>query len=293
MQYIADAKEAKEIDGISIRQIGIPSFVLMERAAMKVADCVYRIMDHEHGKVLAICGMGNNGGDGVAAARILMERGCQVELAYIGNKEHASEEMMTQMEIASKLSIPIADSLEMEKYDVIIDAIFGIGLSREIKGEYHKMIQQINQSGAHVVSVDIPSGVDATTGKVFGIAVKADDTVTFGVNKRGLVLFPGAQYAGKVHVEEIGFPKKALEEVSPKVISYERDDILKIFPKRIPCSNKGTYGRILVIAGSEHMGGAALFAALAAYRMGSGLVKVFTHENNRVMLQTKIGRAHV
>ena len=291
MQYIADAKEAKEIDGISIKQIGIPSFVLMERAAMKVADCVYRVMDHEHGKVLAICGMGNNGGDGVAAARILMERGCQVELAYIGNKEHASEEMMTQMEIASKLSIPIADSLEMEKYDVIIDAIFGIGLSREIKGEYHKMIQQINQSGAHVVSVDIPSGVDATTGKVFGIAVKADDTVTFGVNKRGLVLFPGAQYAGKVHVEEIGFPKKALEEVSPKVISYERDDILKIFPKRIPCSNKGTYGRILVIAGSEHMGGAALFAALAAYRMGSGLVKVFTHENNRVMLQIKLPEA--
>lgn len=291
MQYIADAAEAKEIDSISIRQIGIPSVVLMERAAMKVADCVCRIADADKGHILAVCGMGNNGADGVAAVRILRERGYHAAITLAGDRSRASEEMKIQLEIAERLSVPMEETPVLTEYAVIIDAVFGIGLSREILGVCRERIEQINASGAHIVSVDIPSGIDATTGKVLGTAVKADDTVTFGLNKRGLVLFPGTQYAGRVHVQEIGFPKQAVESVSPKLISYEREDIATLFPKRMPHSNKGTYGRVLVIAGSEHMGGAALFSAAAAYCMGSGLVRVFTHENNRVMLQTKLPEA--
>lgn len=291
MQYIADALEAKEIDGISIQKIGIPSFVLMERASLKVADCVRTFAHTYRDRILVVCGMGNNGGDGVAAGRILAEWGFTVHIVLLGAEERASEEMKQQLVIARNLSIPIITAASLSEYTVIIDAVFGIGLSREITGEYRTWIEKINKAAATVVSVDIPSGVDASTGKILGIAVKADYTVTFGVNKRGLVLFPGVQYAGKVLVEDIGFPAKAIELVEPKAVSYERTDLAALFPKRIPYSNKGSYGKTLIIAGSEHMSGAAFFSAAAAYRMGSGLVKVLTHENNRVMLQTNLPEA--
>ena len=291
MEYIADAREAKEIDGISIQKIGIPSFVLMERAALKVAECVSRITEKNKGRILVTCGSGNNGGDGVAAGRILKEWGYEVVVALLGNEEKASEDMKQQLAIARNLSVPVITEPVIAEYTVIIDAIFGIGLSREITGSYAGWIAEINHADAVIVSVDIPSGIDASTGKVLGTAVRADYTVTFGVNKRGLVLFPGTQYAGKVFVEDIGFPEKAVHDVSPAVISYERNDIERLFPKRIPRSNKGNYGRTLVIAGSKQISGAAYLSAAAAYQMGSGLVKVFTHENNRIMLQTKLPEA--
>lgn len=291
MQYIADASEAKEIDGISIHKIGIPSFVLMERASLSVADCVRSFVKKEKDRILVVCGMGNNGGDGVAAGRILAEEGFDVSILLLGQEEKASEEMKRQLLIARNLLVPVITTAMLSEYTVIVDAIFGIGLSHDITGDFAEWIRKINQSKASVVAVDIPSGIDASSGKVLGTAVKADYTVTFGVNKRGLVLFPGMQYAGKVIVAEIGFPKKAVEEVMPKAVSYEREDLLALFPKRIPRSNKGNYGKTLVIAGSEQMSGAAFFAAAAAYRMGNGLVKIVTHENNRMMLQTNLPEA--
>jgi len=291
MQYIADAEEAKRIDGVSIQEIGIPSFVLMERASLSVAECVRTFAKKEIDRILVVCGMGNNGGDGVACGRILTEAGFDVEILLLGQEEKAGKEMKQQLLIARNLLIPIITTATPSEYTVIIDAVFGIGLSRDITGNYADWIEKINQSEAVVVAVDIPSGIDASSGKVLGIAVKADYTVTFGVNKRGLVLFPGMQYAGKVLVADIGFPKKAVEEVMPGAVSYERKDLLSLFPKRIPRSNKGSYGKTLVIAGSKQMSGAAFFTAAAAYRMGSGLVKIVTHENNRIMLQTNLPEA--
>ena len=291
MQYIADADEAKKIDGVSIYKIGIPSFVLMERASLSVAECVCTFAKKEIDRILVVCGMGNNGGDGAACGRILAEAGFEVEILLLGQEEKASEEMKQQLFIARNLSVPVITTAKPSEYTVIVDAVFGIGLSRDITGNYADWIQKINQAEAIVVAVDIPSGIDASSGKVLGTAVKADYTVTFGVNKRGLVLFPGMQYAGNVIVADIGFPKKAIEEVMPKAVSYEKEDILSLFPKRIPRSNKGSYGKTLVIAGSEQMSGAAFFAAAAAYRMGSGLVKIVTHENNRTMLQANLPEA--
>lgn len=291
MQYIADAKEAKKIDGVSIQKIGIPSFVLMERAALKVADFITGIADATGDRILILCGMGNNGGDGLAIGRILMERGFQISFTLLGEEKKASEEMKQQILIARNLLVPEVTNPHIADYTIIVDAIFGIGLTRDITGNYAACIEEINHADATVISVDIPSGIDASTGKVLGCAIQADYTITFGVNKRGLVLFPGAMYAGQVLTEEIGFPQKAVEEVAPAIFSYEKSDIPKLFPKRIPRSNKGSYGRCLVIAGSGHISGAAYFAAAAAYRTGSGLVKVFTHENNRTMLQTKLPEA--
>jgi len=291
MQYIADAEEAKKIDGVSIHEIGIPSFVLMERAALKVADFITGFADSKKDRILIICGMGNNGGDGLAAGRILMERGFQISFTLLGDEKRASDEMKRQISIAGNLSMPEVKNPQAVDYTIIIDAIFGIGLTRDITGCYADYINKINNSDAAVISIDIPSGIDASTGKVLGCAVQADYTITFGVNKRGLVLFPGAAYAGQVMIEEIGFPKQAVEEAAPAVFSYEKSDIPLLFPKRVPRSNKGSYGKCLVIAGSEQISGAAYFAAAAAYRMGSGLVKAFTHENNRTMLQARLPEA--
>ena len=136
MQYIADAREAKEIDGVSIQKIGIPSFVLMERAALKVAEHVSRIMGKDEGRILVACGCGNNGGDGVAAGRILKEWGYEVVIALLGKEEKASEDMKQQLTIARKLSVPVITEPVIAEYTVIIDAIFGIGLSREVTGSY-------------------------------------------------------------------------------------------------------------------------------------------------------------
>lgn len=291
MQYIADAREAKKIDGISIQEMGIPSFVLMERAALKVADFITKIADAAKDRVLILCGMGNNGGDGLAIGRILTERGFQTAFTLLGEEKKASMEMKQQILIARNLQVSEVTNPQMADYTILVDAIFGIGLTRDITGNYAACIEEINRADAAVISVDIPSGIDASDGKVLGCAVRADYTVTFGVNKRGLVLFPGTLYAGQVLTEEIGFPKKAIEKAAPAVFSYERSDIPKLFPKRIPRSNKGSYGKCLVIAGSGQISGAAYFAAAAAYRMGSGLVRVFTHENNRTMLQTKLPEA--
>ena len=227
INVIADAEEAKEIDRISIHEIGIPSMVLMERAAMSVAACIREQSDPVVDRILAVCGTGNNGGDGVAIARILWEAGYSVSVLIIGQMGKCSDEMKQQITIAERIGMSIltADSREpasvvteekLEKYTIVIDAIFGIGLSREIRGNYREWIAWMNHSAARMVAVDIPSGIHASTGEVLGIAVQADQTVTFGTNKRGLVLYPGTQYAGEIVVADIGFPKQAVARVSPK-----------------------------------------------------------------------------
>lgn len=296
MQYLLDGTEAGNLDKISIQKYGIPSLVLMERAALALSKHVAEFLEtgsfHEkNAKILVVCGMGNNGGDGVAAGRILQEWGYDVSIFLLGNREKASVEMKTQLDIAEKCSMNFIKEPELEKYPVLIDAVFGIGLSREVTGEYAAWIQKINQCSSYVFSVDIPSGISADTGAVLGTAVKADKTVTFGTGKLGLFLSPGYQYAGEVFIEEIGFPAVALKETAPNVFFYTKNDLDELFPKRKQDSHKGSYGKLLVIAGSENISGAAYFTAKAAYLLGCGLVKVVTHRNNRSMIQEKLPEA--
>lgn len=300
MKYIADAKEAKQIDNISINEIGIPSLVLMERAALSVVNEIEKRYigkpeaDSKKNagiKVLVVSGMGNNGADGVAAARMLVHDGIETDIKLVGNIEHASDEMKKQLEIAKKLEISFVTDIEENEYDIIIDAIFGIGLSREITGSYKEIIKKINESKSYIVSVDISSGVDASDGKILGIAVKADMTVTFGTLKRGLLMFPGAGFSGEIKVSDIGFPMKAVESVSPKAYTFEKKDIKAMMPQRKARTNKGSYGKVLVIAGCETMCGACYFSAAAAYRTGCGLVRILTAKENLQVLKTKLPEA--
>ncbi len=309
MKKLADAGQMKQIDGYSIDEIGIPSLVLMEKAALSVAlEIKKELLGHDESdnRILAVCGVGNNGGDGVAALRILKEWGYEGAVLLVGDENRASEQMRVQLSIARKLSIPVIpyekienNHLFYQEYTIIIDAVFGIGLSKEVGGSYRQVIEEVNErrvltgksKSCKVYAVDIPSGIHASNGKVMGCAIKADVTITFGVNKLGIVLYPGCDYAGEVVVADIGFPLVSVEKADISTFTYEKEDIRKLLPVRKKDSNKGTYGKVLVIGGSENMAGACYFAARAAYTMGAGLVKVMTEKSNRVIIQTLLPEA--
>ncbi len=293
MICLADAKEMKSIDSYSIQTLGIPSLVLMERAAYSVARRVdAALKDRENKLVMAVCGSGNNGGDGLAVARILYTMGYQVSWYMAGNIDHATEETRLQMDISRRMGIRECKALdELKKAGLIVDALFGIGLTRSVEGDYARTIKAINAAGALVCAVDIPSGVSTDSGQILGYAVKADFTVTFGVNKLGLVLYPGAVQGGRVYVENIGFPAMAAEQAHIHTFALEDQDLPGLLPERSPYSNKGTYGKVLVIAGSPQMAGACYFSARAAYGSGCGLVRVFTPKENHDVLLTRLPEA--
>lgn len=295
MQYVVTGKEMKAIDTFSIQEIGIPSLVLMERAACMLSWAI----EEKEKKTVSIgivSGMGNNGADGLAAARILREKGfSNVTVWAVGNREHATKEWFAQYHIIKNLGIPLyfygePETEDFSSCEILVDGLFGIGLTREITGIYREVIEKINAASAKVYAVDIPSGICAEDGRIMGIAVKADITVTFGFLKAGCILYPGAEYSGKVEVYPIGFPDKAVEQISPSFVIYGREDLNRL-PARPARSNKGTFGKVLLAAGSPNMAGAAYLAARAAYGCGAGLVRILTAEENRIVLQTLIPEA--
>lgn len=289
MEFLLSSEQMKHCDSDTIREIGIPSLVLMERAALAVTDEICR-SGCDLRSVLVVCGSGNNGGDGFAVARLLDEQGVRVTAAFVGNEESLSEETAVQKKICENCGIKISSNFMQREYTVIVDAIFGIGLSREIEGRYAQVIDWINRQAAYTVAVDIPSGVSADTGHILGCAVHADLTVTFAYRKLGHVLFPGTEICGKVVRREIGITADRFERGVPTVFTYSEEDLSRIARRRA-YSNKGTYGKVLLIAGCRGMSGAAFLCAMAAYRTGSGLVRIFTPECNREILQTGLPEA--
>ena len=293
MRYVLNAAMSKEIDRFTIEEAGVLSAALIERAALAVADKV-RELAGQYGKkvrVCAVCGCGNNGADGIAAARILAWQGYDVGIIIAGEECRASEEFLLQKKIAAGTHVFFDDVTETASYNIIIDAVLGTGLSGKVTGKYKEAIEAINSSGAEVVSVDIPSGTDSTTGEISGVAVRADETITFGYNKQGIMVYPGKELSGKVTVADIGFCPEAVKHISP-AFYYTKDD-LSIIPVRKQNSNKGTYGRTLVIAGSREMSGAAYLSAAASYRSGCGLVEIFTDEENCHVIRTLLPEAIV
>lgn len=289
MKYLYTSKEAKAIDSHAIHTVGLSGLVLMEKAAMSVA-AVLTAREPKETRVLAVCGTGNNGGDGIAAIRILHEMGYTAAVTVIGETERMTEETKKQLEIAVQCEVPVLpiSSITDYPFDVILDGVFGIGLNRDVEDVYEKIIDDINGSGAKVYALDIPSGINGSTGAVMNKAIRADCTITFGVNKLGLVLHPGCEYAGEVIVADIGFPKVSVENAAGSVYHYELSDLPGLLPDRPTRSHKGTFGKVLVVAGSETMSGACYLAARAAYTAGAGLVRVVSTENNREILLTSL-----
>lgn len=284
MKYLYTGKEAAKIDKHAIYEMGMPGIVLMERAAMSAAALLMKQESLEF-RFLAVSGAGNNGGDAVAVARILHENGYKVAITTVANEDKMSDDLKVQLVLASNCGVPMLpiSCIEDDMFDVMIDGIFGIGLSREVTGVYRYVIEKINESRAKCYAIDIPSGISADVGECLGVAVKADYTVTFGVNKQGLVLYPGCEYAGEVFVMDIGFPRKSVLQAEPVSYIYEKEDLFRM-PARMTRSHKGSYGHVLVVAGSESMSGACFLAAKAAYCSGAGLVRVVSSPCNRDVL---------
>lgn len=289
MKILVTQKEMQMLDENTTEFFHVPSIVLMEKAALlAVQEIENRITKFD--KILITCGCGNNGADGIAIARMLSQKQYDVTIQILGTKKEDGSLFSTQLEIYRAYGYKEYENESISEFTVIIDAIFGVGLSREITGEYFEWIDTYNQTKALKIAIDIPSGVDATSGQIHKIAFVSDLTVTFGFDKVGLHLWPGDECVGEVVLCDIGITNESWMDKKPSVYSLEKKD-LDFLPVRKPHSNKGTYGTLLVFAGGTHMAGAAVFVAKAAYRMGCGIVKVITSKSNKAEILSNVPEA--
>ncbi len=269
-----------EIDRRTIEEAGIPGVILMEKAGQGVADKAVSMVGEGEKKILILCGPGNNGGDGFVAARILAHRGFPVHVFLIGNVPEEGEAAVNY-NILSNLGLEVI-VLKDEKtlwqvtrdreYQLIIDALLGTGLKGEVRGLAEEAISFINSQEIPVLSVDIPSGLDSSNGMVLGQAVEADVTVTFGLSKVGLQVYPGCVYSGEVEVIDIGIPHFITEEAETNAVMVEEKWARKHYPHRSIEAYKGSCGRIFIVGGCRGMTGAPLLAAQGAFRSGAGVV---------------------
>ncbi len=292
---LATVAEMRELDRRTIEEFGIPGIVLMENAGRAAASAIV----HEWGPVkgrryVIFCGKGNNGGDGLVIARRLHNMGANVSARLFS--DNMKGDAGINLNASRKMGIdttPVSPDLSEESAlvahaDAVIDAIFGTGLSNEIGEPYARVINMINSRARRVASIDIPSGVNSDDGRIMGNAVHADMTVTFGLPKRGLYLYPGAQAAGRIKTVEIGIPKAAIDEAAIGANLLTASHVRGLLPKREPDSHKGTYGHLLIVAGSAGKTGAAVLAAHAALRSGTGLVTLAVPESLNDIFEEKL-----
>lgn len=290
MRYLVNSSEMKRYDQNTTEHFFIPSIVLMERAAAAFVEEL-KVRKVNLAKVLVVCGTGNNGGDGLAIARMLKLEHYDTTIVFVGRQEKVSEQNLRQQKILEAYGFEIERDFSVEvPYTAVIDAVFGVGLSRTVTGVYAEIIEKMNVLTGTKIAVDIASGISADNGAVLGIAFRAELSVTFAYIKVGMLLWPGNEYTGEIAVKEIGIPEESFMGAYPHIAALEESDF-HMLPPRKSHSNKGTYGRLLIVAGSVNMAGAAVLSAKAAYAAGCGLVKVLTPEENRLILQTSLPEA--
>lgn len=290
MLHTISPQDMQEMERAFLKGTAYPSLLLMEHAAQAVVDCVERYAKHGD-RVLFVCGGGNNGGDGCAAARIWMQRGGKADVWLLAGpskmKGDAGENARLLNVCGAGMTILYGDAPEIPKDTAaIVDALFGTGLSRALEGAALSAVQRMNESGLPIVAVDIPSGVDGQTGQALGEAVKAAATVTFHRPKHGLFLFPGRTLSGKLTVCDIGILPDW--DGAQGIEILEREDAQALLPVRTRDAHKGTFGHVLVAAGSEGMAGAACLCAQAAICSGAGLVTAAVSAPVRIPMQTLV-----
>jgi ADP-dependent NAD(P)H-hydrate dehydratase / NAD(P)H-hydrate epimerase len=276
------------IDRSAIDDFGIPGLVLMENAGLAVASLIHEnVPDLLEKKVVIVCGKGNNGGDGFVIARHLFIDSVPVDVLLLGKRQQLKSDARVNADIAFKLGVPIHEVTEknlgaqnhlFRHCHIIVDALFGTGLSKPAGGLHEKVIKKINASQKYVVAVDIPSGVDSDSGHLIGPHIKADITASLALLKRSHLLFPAAESMGEVQVLDISIPQEAIEKQKIPVAWLELEDVQSLIPKRPTNTHKGEYGHTLVVAGSKGRGGAAGLTGLAALRAGAGLVTLAVPE---------------
>jgi NAD(P)H-hydrate epimerase len=282
------------IDKKTIEEYGVSGVVLMERAGLAVAARIKEIFGRK--KVIVVSGSGNNGGDGFVVARSLYKEGRDVRVFLTAKPEDLKGDALLQYKVAIKFGVNISPVKELlthyssliTKHSIFVDALLGTGLSKNVTGVLSEVIRFLNKSNIPIISVDIPSGISSDTGQVMGEAVRSDCTVTFGLPKRGHLLYPGAQYSGELFIEDIGFPEELLRSDKLKVELLMRNDVSPLLPERQRYSHKGDYGHVLIVAGSRGKTGAAFMAAKACLRSGAGLVTIGIPESLADIFQSRV-----
>ena len=321
MSYIVNAVEMRCADETTITHFGVPQLVLMERAALAARDFILRQwpqLSAGGARILIAVGNGNNGGDGAALARLFYLQGHRVTVLVSGNAEKYSSALKSQMEILERYRSEAEkresadgrralyivtdvlwqakDGQEREDYDLVVDALFGIGLSRPVDGLYREKIQYLNRLSGRKAALDIPSGISAQDGRILGVSFRADLTVTFGFLKTGMLLYPGRELCGGIKVAEIGITAESFLGRYPAGITFDRGDRgqkerLSAFLHREKNSHKGSYGKVLLFAGSAGAPGAALLAGKAVLKSGAGMLQLVSSAENRELTVSMLPEA--
>ncbi|MCW5936476.1 MAG: NAD(P)H-hydrate dehydratase [Fimbriimonadaceae bacterium] len=283
--WIADTARCREIDRRATEEFGIPAMVLMERAGLAVFETLRQMLP-EGGRIIVLCGPGNNGGDGFVVARLAHEHGYGVTCLVTSDEASLREECRQQMLQARGLGLrPVfAGDPRWERkleclgsFDLIVDAILGIGAHGPLLGNVAEAVRAVNRSGVPVLAIDVPSGIETDTGAELGDSVWALRTVTFGLPKPYLFQAMGLEHSGYWTVADIGFPRQVANEPTGTRMVCQ-DWVASLVPERLRSSHKGMNGHVLIVAGSRGMRGAAALAAKAAYRSGAGVVTVASVE---------------
>lgn len=289
MKKVLTGQRMREIDRNTIEEYKMPVEVLIERAALQVFSFIESNLSKNLSYAI-VSGVGSNGADGIALYRIMKLRGYRVDLYQIAHDNELSPNAQRQKRIAANYGMEVkTEAHNLNYYDVILDALLGTGLNRDVSGVCADWINAINNTKAIKIAIDIASGISSDDGKIMGVAVRADYTITFAYAKCGQLLYPGREYTGELIVSDVG-----IYETQKKYGYYrlENEDSC-LLPDRINDSYKGTYGKVLCIASQKGMSGAGFFAASAAYLMGAGLVKIYAPEENRNILQTQLPEAMI
>ena len=274
------ASEMRGVDKAASEIGGIPSIVLMENAAMACVEELKNDFANLSEKSVAVfCGKGNNGGDGFAIARHLYNMGIDVAVYLVcGNEFKGDAKINFDIIKRMNINIDVISDIEdlkyiVRSYDIIVDAIFGTGISGTVRGISYDVISEINDNAKYIMAgVDVPSGINSDSGEICGVCIKADKTVTFAAYKVGMLMFPAADYVGKAVVKNISIPDYIIDGQNLKINVIDDKFVRSNFPKRENNSQKGDYGKVLVIAGSAGMTGAAYLSSQTAVTTGSGLV---------------------
>ncbi len=300
--YLVTADEMQKMDRLTIESFGLPGRILMENAGLGATlFFLDQFKGAENKKIGVIAGRGNNGGDGFVIARYLAQKGINVTVYLLSERQKVSGDAAANLKLLSPLKIPVIEMPDVESYSahktamrheaIWIDAIFGTGLRSDVKGFFKDVIDFINQSNKPVFAVDIPSGLNSDTGRPCGTCIRADATATFAFAKTGHFLYPGADYTGNLKIIDIGVPPHIANEVGPLQSLLTPDLIHTVFEPRPSDAHKGHTGHLLVIAGSPGKTGAAAMTATSAMRAGAGLVTLGIPASLNPVLEAQVMEA--
>jgi len=297
--YLVTAEEMQEMDRETIKSFGIPGQVLMENAGRGAARMlIEKFSDLKRKKVGIVAGPGNNGGDGFVIARYLQNYDIQVTVYLLSEKKKIRGDAETNLKRLFPLEIPVVEIPDRKRFerqmtsiihqDIWVDAIFGTGLKKEVKGYFFEVITAINKFEKPVFAVDIPSGLDSDTGQPHGVSIKADATATFAFAKIGHILFPGADHTGELGIIDIGIPAYISEKKGPGQCLLTPASVRDEYQPRTSDAHKGITGHLLVIAGSPGKTGAAAMTAVSAMRAGVGLVTLGVPTGLHSVLESQV-----